>query len=447
MKSYQVLMPVVLPLALAGSFLFLVKSRMETRTEYNSYMQAAAEYARNDVTADAVACYENAIDIMPTPEAYLAVGQLYMDTQDYQQAEKWYERELLENYPDDARSYEFGLQVALAQEKASDAFAVYESYQKRGLKSDAVEEQIKTVWYSFDLQGDYTDVGAFSNTNNIAAVKGNEAWGYINAEGSRILPNAYTSAGMFGDIAPVVDQAGEAYYIDTAGNKKLTASYFLEKDPDFGQITRFEVIQDGLVLAYNGSYWNYYDAETYEKRFGGYQGATLITNGTGAVSQDGKTWALISQDGTELTGYDFQEVLTDEKGVPCRGAAVLVRQDGVYRLLDKTTGQPIGSSTYEDARAFNENSLAAVKKDGRWIFVSETGEETDLGDFEDAKSFSAGVAAAKQNGKWGYINQAGEWIIQPQFEDAKAFCASGVAFVKTDAETWNLLMLYRFHHD
>ena len=56
-------MPVVLPLALAGSFLFLVKSRMETRTEYNSYMQAAAEYARNDVTADAVACYENAIAI------------------------------------------------------------------------------------------------------------------------------------------------------------------------------------------------------------------------------------------------------------------------------------------------------------------------------------------------------------------------------------------------
>ena len=136
-----------------------------------------------------------------------------------------------------------------------------------------------------------------------------------------------------------------------------------------------------------------------------------------------------------------------DRGVPCRGAAVLVRQDGVYRLLDKTTGQPIGSSTYEDARAFNENSLAAVKKDGRWIFLSETGEETDLGDFEDAKSFSAGVAAAKQNGKWGYINQAGEWIIQPQFEDAKAFCASGVAFVKTDEETWNLLMLYRFHHD
>ena len=64
-----------------------------------------------------MACYENAIAIMPTPEAYLAVGQLYMDTQDYQQAEKWYERELLENYPDDARSYEFGLQVALAQEK------------------------------------------------------------------------------------------------------------------------------------------------------------------------------------------------------------------------------------------------------------------------------------------------------------------------------------------
>lgn len=439
-------MPVVLPLALAGSFLFQVKSRMETRTEYNSLMQAAADYAEKGVVADAVASYEAAIDLVPTPEAYLAVGQLYLDNQQYREAQKWYERELVERYPEDARSYEFGIRAALAQEDAGEAFAIYEAYEKRGLNSDAVEEQIRTVWYSFELQGNFQEVGAFSNANGIAAVKTRDYWGYINTEGSRVMDSRYAWAGMFGDLAPVVDEEGEAYYIDTAGNKKLTASYFLEKDPDFGQITRFQVIQDNLVLAYNGDVWNYYDAASYEKRFGGYKDATLITNGTGAVSQDGNNWALISGDGTELTGYDFQQVLTDEKGVPCRTAAVVVRQNGQYRLVDSTSGQPIGSAVYEDACAFNEDSLAAVKKDGRWIFVSSTGEETDLGDFEQAKSFSSGVAAAKKNGKWGYINQSGEWIIEPQFEDANAFNSAGVAFVKTKSDEWSLLLLYRFHH-
>lgn len=439
-------MPVVLPLALAGSFLFLVKSRMETRAEYNGYMKAAAEYAQNGVLTDAVANYQAAIRISPTPEGYLAVGQLYLDNQQYREAEKWYTNELLELYPDDARSYEFGLRTALAQEDPAQAFTVYEAYQDRGLQSDAVEEQIKTVWYSFDLQGDYEDVGAFSLSNNLAAVQERGNWGYIGTDGSRVVSNIYASAGMFGDIAPVVDQNGEAYYIDAAGNKKLTASYFLSQDPDFGQITRFEVIQSGLVLAYNGDTWNYYDAETHQKRFGGYKDATLITNGTGAVSQDGRSWALISQDGTELTGYDFQEVLTDEKGVPCRTAAVIVRQDGQYRLVNKDNGQPIGDGVYEDACAFNENSLAAVKKNGRWIFVSENGAETDLGDLEEAKSFSAGVAAAKKGGKWGYINQSGEWIIEPQFYDAKAFTSAGVAFVKAKEDKWQLLELYRFQH-
>lgn len=446
MKTYQVLMPVVLPLALVGSFLFLVKGRVEEQAEYNGYVQAAQTYAQNGVYADALASYEKAIAIYPAQDVYLAVGNLYMDTAQYRDAEDWYEDELLENFPTDPRTYVFGLQVALAQEDPAEAFTVYDAYQSRGLQSDSVEELIQPLWYSFALQGDYEDVTAFSNSSNLAAVQMRGHWGYINTSGSMALGNAYTSAGMFGTIAPVVDQEGEAYYIDASGNKKLTASYFLEQDPDFGQITQFGTIQSGLVLAFNGETWNYYDEQTHQKRFGGYQKATPISNGVGAVSKDGRTWALIDSDGNELTGYDFQEVLVDEKGMPCRTSAVIVRKDGQYLLVSKENGQPVGSGVYEDACAFNENSLAAVKKDGKWIFVSETGEETDLGDLQEAKSFSAGVAAAKQDGKWGFINTTGEWIIAPQFYDAKAFSSAGVAFVKEKEESWQLLKLYRFHH-
>lgn len=444
MKKYQVLMPVLLPLALVGSFYFLVDSRLETRHQYNGYVKAAQEYAANGVYEDAIASYQEAIELFPTMELYQAVGQLYLDTGEYRKADEWYSNEMLDQYPNDPRSYAFGIQTALLQQDVANAFSVYDSYQARGLQSDAVEEQIKPVMYSFNLKGDFAAVTAFSN--GLAAVQQGSTWGYITAEGAQAVSNLYTSAGTYTQYAPVVDQEGAAYYIDAGGTTKVTASYFLSQDPEMGQVTQFGTMESGLVPAYNGDVWNYYDAQTHEKRFGGYQEATPVTNGVGAVSKDGRNWALVTQDGTELTGYDFQQVLTNEKGEPCCTAAVIVRQDGQYRLLDKTSGQPIGDAVYEDACAFNENSLAAVKKDGRWIFVSETGEETDLGDFEQVKSFSAGVAAARQNGKWGYISQSGEWIIEPQFYDARAFDSAGVAFVKAQEDSWQLLQLYRFHH-
>lgn len=447
MKKYQVIMPLALPLALVASVFYLVQQRTDINNQYQAYMQAAADYEKNGVVEDAVASYQKALDIRPTLEGYLALGTLYLDQKDYTEAQRWYRNELLEHYPEAQQTYAFGIQAMLGKENVREAFDVYDAAQERGVADDALQQLMQPIWYSFDLVGDFDAVTGFSNTAGLAAVQQGEQWGYVNTEGERITPYQFTQAGVFSAMAPVVDDAGEAYYIDTAGNKKVTASYFLEKDPEFGQIQQFATIQSGLAAAYNGQTWNYYDAATYEKKFGGYAEGTQITNGVGAVSQDGRKWALISDEGQLLTDFVFDEVLVDDKGVPCRTQAVIVRQDGGYRLVDRATGQAIGDALYEDACAFADTDLAAVKKDGRWIFVSETGEETALGDFQCAKSFSAGVAPAQKNGQWGYVDEQGNWIIEPQFADAGAFSPAGGAFVKTNENRWRLLLLFRFHHD
>lgn len=446
MKTYQVIMPLALPFALAASVFYMVQQRTDVNTQYRQYIQAAEEYLRNDVVSDALDSYQAAMQLNPTLEVALAVGQVYFDHGEYRQAENWYEDELLAVYPEESDTYRFGIETQLAQGNVREAYQIYDLYQERGLQSDAVEQTIQPVRYSFDLIGDYEAVAAFSNTADLAAVQQNGGWGYIDTTGSKVIANLYAQAGTFADLAPVVDSEGEAFYIDATGNKKLTASYFLEKDPELGKVERFGDIQSGLVMAYNGNVWNYYDRESHEKRFGGYEYATVITGGVGGVSHDGKNWALISADGQELTDFVFEEIVLDAKGVPCRTNALLVRQGGQYLLVD-TAGAPISDNRYDDARAFNEAGLAAVRKDGRWIAVNETGEETDLGDFEDLKSFSAGVAAAKQGGKWGYIDQAGTWLIEPQFADAQDFNSSGVAFVQDEKETWHLLSLFRMHHE
>ena len=446
MKKYQVILPVALPLALVLSAGYMVKGRLEKSRQYASYISAAQEYERNGVMADAVKSYQAAIALNPSIDAYLEMGQMFLDEGEGDEAADWYKEELLQNFPQDVRTYCYGIQAALLNDNQREAFQIYDTYNKRKLHSDDVESAMQSIWNSFDLVGSYADVGGFSNSAGVAAVMMGNAWGYIDTDGTKVLRDIYQSAGTFAELTPVVDANGEAYYIDQEGNKKLPASYFQEKDPTLKQVERFGDIQSNMAMAYDGTVWNYYDLSTYQKLFGGYKEATPITLGVGAVSEDGQNWALISQMGELLTGYDYQGVAVDGKGVLCRTNAVFVRQDGYYRLVDHTTGQPINESRYQAVDAFNENTYAAVQKDGYWLFVNEAGEEKDVGNFDELKSLANGMAAARSGDRWGYIDENGNWLIEPQFYDENPFNANGSAFVKNKSDEWSLLRLVRYHH-
>lgn len=444
--KYKVILPVALPAVLVLSVLYMVQGRLETRATYNNYLQAAQEYEKNGVVTDAVAAYEAALALNPNLDACLAVGEIYLSQGDLGAAQDWYEERLLADYPTDVRTYEFGIRAKLAEGNIREAFSVYDTCNERGLSSEAIEAAMHEVWYSFTLAGSFDEVKDFNTLSKIAAVRQGDRWGYVSAAGSQVLGNSYQKAGSFTTAAPVVISDGEAVFVDAAGEKKLTAGFFLEKDPSFGKIVEFGAIQDGLIAAGNGETWNFYDAETYQKVFGGFKAVTDAANGVVGVSEDGKTWALASTDGTVLTDFVYQEILPDNTGVICRNSAVIAKRDGMYYLLNKTTGQPIDETGYRNACAFYENSYAAVEKDGRWLFVNENGETMEPGDFDELKSPSAGLAAAKKGNRWGYINTAGEWIIEPQFYDAGTFDNTGAAFVKAEENKWQLLLLNRFHH-
>lgn len=442
--NYKVILPVALPLALALSVVYTVQGRMEINNRYRTCMQEAQDYQQKGVYQEALNSYQNARKITPSLEVYQAIGQLYMDAGEYDYAQSWYEEEFLDAFPREATTYQYGIQVQLAQDNVPGAFAVYDVYQARKLHSDVIDEQMNSFRYHFRLSGGYSQAGDFSN--GLAAVCSNERWKYITPSGAGAFDSTYQEGGTFTELAPVVDTRGDACCIDTQGNVKLTPAYLLEKDSEFGQVVRFGQVREGLVSAYNGEYWNFYDAETYEKRFGGYRDATAITGGVGGVSQDGKKWALISAQGELLTGFDYREILCDKRGAPCRTNAVIVRDENGCWLVDRA-GQAVSDAVYEDAHAFIENAPAAVKKDGQWIFVTEDGKEQKLGneEFEEAKSFSSGMAAAKKDGLWGYIDTSGQWVIPPQFQDAEGFHSSGTAFVMQGG-SWLLLRLSRFHH-
>lgn len=445
MSKIKKMMPILLVLIYLLTAFFMVKGRGETAGEYNRLLRDARQFAENGIVSDAIDCYEDALAINPTAEIYLEAGAVYLDNEEYQSAKKWYNNKLLTEYPNDARVYEYGMTLFLRQEQYSDAFDCYETYQNRGLQSEAVEALIDEIYYAYRLSGQYDAVSLFSNTTNTAAVQKNGLWGYISASGDRKISYQYTEAGVFSDTAVVTDTDGETYYIDSDGNRKISMAQIERANPESGAITQLKRVESNLILAGNGSVWSYYDADTLQEQFGDFRDATVITNGVGAVSDASGKWALISSTGELLTEYQFDQVLADQKETVCRNAAIIVQLNGHFVLVDRE-GNLLSEQQYDEACAFNDATYAAMKRDGKWYFVDDQGTEYSLGEFEEAKSFSAGLAAVRQDGLWGYITMDGTMAIECQFEEAEAFNRSGSAFVKAGGSKWTLLELYRYQN-
>lgn len=436
-------MPILLTFALLGSVVYAFQNRVESRQEFDNALAQARLYAEKGIAKDSLEQYQMALALEPSLQLYLEAGEIYLINQDRRGATSWYKDTLLSNYPKEAETYFYGMRTSAMWEDYIQLFSIYEEYKERNLHTDEVEDFIKKYWYTYLLSGIYEDVGVFGLSSGMAAAKYSNRWGYVDAGGNRKISYSFNSAGLFGDYAPAITKDSRAIYIDMSGNEKINENFILEKDPDFGSVTQFRNIYSNLILAYNGTEWNYYSLDTFEKEFGGYADALPISSGVGAVSQDRETWALISDDGTLLTDFIYDEILADKKEIVYRGDVLLAKLDGAYILIN-SQGQQIGSNRYTNAKPFYETTYAAVEKDGKWLFVDKVGKEYDLGDFEEAESFSCGLAAVKKDGKWGFIDSSGEMVIENLFYEAGPFGSQGSCFVKTMPEQWQMLRLYRF---
>lgn len=442
MRSYKRILPILLVAALVGSVYYSLQNKMKIQEQFNHALESARTYADKEIKKDALEQYQVALNLKPSFELSAEAGEVYITYDDMYGAEDWYEDELLPKYPKNPGTYLYGMRVYAWREDFRNFFAAYTAYQKFGLHSEQVEALARENWYAYDLSGIYEDVAVFSNSPTVAAVKYGGKWGYTNQTGKRTVTYRFEQAGLMGEYAPVIDLKGQAACIDAAGDEKINENFILEQDPEFGTVTKFKNIYDGLLLAYNGEKWNFYAQDGFAKQFGGYADALPIANGIGAVSQDGNTWAIISKQGELLTDYVYDEILSDGKEIVCRNDVLLVRQGTAYFLVN-SAGQRVGEANYTEARAFNDTTLAAVKKGERWVFVDQTGEEYDFGDFEDAQSFSNGLAAVKIDGTWGFIDSDGKLVIGNEFYDAKPFGIGGACFVKTSSDFWQMLQLYQ----
>ena len=440
------LFPILLVLITALSIYYMIDNRHSSDRKYQALLIAAREASEEHILIDAEEKYQKALEMKPSLELSLEIGDMYLSMEEYSDAAYWYDRQIKDMYPQEEASYEFGIKTAIVREDYAEAFRIYDLMRDRQLFSNKADEMMKKIQYCFSVSEWYQDIGAFSNLSGLAAAKSDDRWGYVGRKGNWEISNVYLEAGIMGDTAPVVSEHGEPFFIDAEGNRKINASKYEKGDPSFGTIRSFIGEESGIVVASNGKEVAFFNSDSGERLFGHYHSATIMSNGICGVSLDGERWALMNQEGNVVTDFKYQEVLTDKKGNPCRTKAVVVKENNSFLLVD-VNGSPVSGARYEEAEAFNDDTLAAVKKNGEWIFVDDTGKETNLGTYQKAKSFSYGLAAVEQGNLWGYIDMEGNIVVEPQFLDADAISLMGVGFVKTDSNVWKLLSFYSQNHD
>jgi hypothetical protein len=311
------------------------------------------------------------------------------------------------------------------------------SASRRKVTSEKLEELNRSLEYVFHF--DYTrydDVSVFSN--NLCGVSSEGNWGFINRYGVGRVRTVYKEVGVFSSsgYAPVVDQNGNAYFINKEGEKALATQ---DKYKKFGNIS------DNIFPAVNATgKYIYLETDFSKNSENTYDYASTYNLKVAAVRK-GEKWSLIDSN-EKIILDDLKDVVLDEKEIAARNDRCFVSKDGSNYFMVDLKGNRIGNETYQEARLFNDSTYAAVQVNNKWGFIDKEGNYFIKPEYEEARSFSSGLAAVKRTGEWGFIDENNKLVIDLQFEDAKDFNAKGSCLVKYD-EKWRLLELYRLNRE
>lgn len=436
MKNYRKIIPLALVVLMALACYSLVSNAVKENSDYNHYLSEARKYAELDITKYAIENYNKALAINPTPDVYVEVAEYY-ERQENSDTEflNWCE-DFFAKYPANSKSYDCILKAYMKQKDYDSCFDVLSTAEKRNVSSDYIKSVKNELSYSFKLDfNTYDDVGIYGN--GFCAVKSKDAWGYVDSYGNQKTPITYVSAAPFtkAEMAPVVDQKGECYFIDNTGSRVLASK---EKYKSFG-ISSDDIIKVELE---NGKY-SYCDSEL-NKLFGEYDDATAFNNGIAAVKENGQ-WKIINNEGNAKSSTEYADVVADEKNIVFRNDRLFVGDGTGYIMID-SSGKQIGNEKYENAHCFADSTYAAVENDGKWFFIDKNAKRLSDKTYEDARSYSNGLAAVKISGKWGFVDTDENVVIEQQFFGAKDFSEKGSCFIQT-GDKWQLLKLYRLNRE
>ena len=282
----------------------------------------------------------------------------------------------------------------------------------------------------------YDSVGDFSE--GLAAVKLNGKWGVIDKTGKEVLPCTleYSYVYPFSDgLAAVTALNGKYGYIDKTGKEVVPLGKY---DEPLGGMVHFS---EGLAAVKKDGRAGYIDTTGKEVIPLRYNQAADFSEGLAKVLKYGEmgqfttNWSFIDKTGKEVLSLD--EYYWGD-GIFFSEGLAAVKRDGKYGYVDQT-GKEVIPCQYNNMSKFSEG-LAAVTTDEnyktsdavKWSYIDKTGKEVFSCKYVSAGAFHDGLASVMdENWKWGFIDKTGKEVVPCKYDDVNAF-SEGLAAVEVE---------------
>lgn len=260
--------------------------------------------------------------------------------------------------------------------------------------------------------------------------------GYINGNGTLIVPLAYEGADQFSEGMGRVTQNGLCGYVNPVGQLIIACLYqraasfvegaaavklkdkwgLINKDGTWltdqftGEVGSFH---SGMATLNLGEKWTFISAKSLKPLPEQYEAVQTATEGLAAV-QAGGLWGFIDAEGTMQIPPQFQSVA----GFSCGRAQVTI--EGKTGFIDRT-GRVVIKGLSKTSYFF-ENYAVTRPEEGESAVIDVSGRIMPIPPCEALDLPGEGWIAAQQRGSWGYIAiNAGRWAISPQYAEAEPF--------------------------
>jgi hypothetical protein len=272
-----------------------------------------------------------------------------------------------------------------------------------------VYEKSKTGYWWRYRKGEFKRFGEYEKNadfqNDLAAVRKQGKWGFINTNGEEKMDAQYDGVRSFENNSAGVLKDGNVLIINSLGESK--------KIP-YKQIHEFS---EGLAAVWNQK---------------GDIGYVDSTGQTAIAVQKGRKYA-----GNFASDYAaVSDTLPHLAFINKAGKKVFWFKNGT--IQDLNHGIDLTDENMYKLHPFADG-LAAVRQQGKWGYINTNGKTAIPFEYDAATRFSEGFAAVKKEGKWLYINKLGKVVRSGDFMDAKP-CTEGMAWVKT-MEGWGVLAI------
>ncbi|PKP20491.1 MAG: hypothetical protein CVU06_10580, partial [Bacteroidetes bacterium HGW-Bacteroidetes-22] len=291
-------------------------------------------------------------------------------------------------------------------DKINDGYGVIYSSKKRGL-IDATGKVI--------LEPRFDDIDRFKD--GFAQVELNDKKGLITPDGKVLLEPRFDKIDKFSDGVAEVKDNGKYGLISNSGVVLF--------EPLFDRISSFD--KEGNADIESSGKWgliNRSGTTLFEAQFP--ERLRFENNGLAIAKRDG-LFGIVKKKGE--VAFEFKaEAISYEQGIYVIGIT------DEWRLYSENM-KPV-SGKYEEmagffgfgsSKRFIRDNKVAVKKEGKWGFISAEGNEVIKPAYDaiDSDGFKCSFCAVKIGDKWGYIRADGSWFREPEFDNAEAFTGIG----------------------